>query len=146
HLQGGRFDRLSAAGTTAGPHPVSGVQDHGRLRSADVGTGLGGVLSERNRPHRAKSAAALGGVFQLPPALYSDTHRLVHGPGGASTLDVLWRLADRRRMTPSLTTGAAAFSLIVYCLVYSFIFAFGPYYISRLLPAGPAGRLILPPA
>ena len=54
------------------------------------------------------------------------------------------RTADA--MTPSLTTGAAAFSLIVYCLVYTFIFAFGTFYIYRLLHAGPAGRLILPPA
>ena len=54
------------------------------------------------------------------------------------------RTADA--MTPSLTAGAAAFSLIVYCLVYSFIFAFGTFYIYRLLHAGPAGRLILPPA
>ena len=48
-------------------------------------------------------------------------------------------------MTPSLTAGAAAFSLIVYCLVYTFIFAFGTFYIYRLLHAGPAERLILPP-
>jgi cytochrome d ubiquinol oxidase subunit I len=54
------------------------------------------------------------------------------------------RTADA--MTPSLTTGTAAFSLIVYCLVYSFIFAFGTFYIYRLLQAGPAGQLILPPA
>jgi cytochrome d ubiquinol oxidase subunit I len=54
------------------------------------------------------------------------------------------RTADA--MTPSLTAGAAAFSLIVYCLVYSFIFAFGTFYIYRLLLAGPAGHLILPPA
>jgi cytochrome d ubiquinol oxidase subunit I len=54
------------------------------------------------------------------------------------------RTADA--MTPSLTAGAAAFSLIVYCLVYSFIFAFGTFYIYRLLHASPAGRLILPPA
>ena len=54
------------------------------------------------------------------------------------------RTADA--MTPSLTAGTAAFSLIVYCLVYSFIFAFGIFYIYRLLQAGPAGQLILPPA
>jgi len=54
------------------------------------------------------------------------------------------RTADA--MTPSLTTGTAAFSLVVYCLVYSFIFAFGTFYIYRLLQAGPAGQLILPPA
>jgi cytochrome d ubiquinol oxidase subunit I len=53
------------------------------------------------------------------------------------------RTADA--MTPSLTAGAAAFSLIVYCLVYTFIFAFGTFYIYRLLHAGPVERLILPP-
>jgi cytochrome bd ubiquinol oxidase subunit I len=56
----------------------------------------------------------------------------------------LLRTADA--MTPSLTAGEAAFSLIVYCLVYTFIFAFGTYYIYRLLHAGPARTLILPPA
>jgi cytochrome d ubiquinol oxidase subunit I len=54
------------------------------------------------------------------------------------------RTADA--MTPSLAVGAAVFSLIVYGLVYTFIFAFGTFYIYRLLHAGPAGRLILPPA
>ena len=54
------------------------------------------------------------------------------------------RTADA--MTPSLTAGTAAFSLIVYCLVYSFIFAFGTFYIYRLLRAGPEGHLVLPPA
>jgi cytochrome d ubiquinol oxidase subunit I len=29
--------------------------------------------------------------------------------------------------------------------VYSFIFAFGVFYIYRLLRAGPVGRLVLPP-
>ena len=37
-------------------------------------------------------------------------------------------------------------SLLVFCLVYSFIFAFGTFYIYRLLRAGPEGRLVLPPA
>ena len=55
----------------------------------------------------------------------------------------LLRTADA--MTPSLTAGAAAFSLIVYCLVYTFIFSFGTFYIYRLLHAGPTERLILPP-
>ena len=49
-------------------------------------------------------------------------------------------------MTPSLAVGAAALSLIVYGLVYTFIFAFGTFYIYRLLHAGPTGRLIRPPA
>jgi cytochrome d ubiquinol oxidase subunit I len=48
-------------------------------------------------------------------------------------------------MTPFLTTRAATISLVVYCAVYVFIFAFGTYYIYLLLWAGPGGRLILPP-
>ena len=54
------------------------------------------------------------------------------------------RTADA--VTPFLTTRAAAISLIVYCTVYSFIFAFGIFYIYQLLRAGPVGRLVLPPA
>jgi cytochrome d ubiquinol oxidase subunit I len=52
------------------------------------------------------------------------------------------RTADA--MTPFLTTRAAAISLVVFCAVYSFIFAFGVLYIYRLLRAGPAGHLALP--
>jgi cytochrome d ubiquinol oxidase subunit I len=54
------------------------------------------------------------------------------------------RTADA--MTPFLTTGTAAVSLIVYCAIYTFIFAFGIYYIYRLLRAGPVGRGMLPPS
>src|SRR5207237_3536459 len=54
------------------------------------------------------------------------------------------RTADA--MTPFLNTRAVATSLAVYCVVYSFIFAFGTYYIYRLLRAGPEGRLVVPPA
>jgi len=54
------------------------------------------------------------------------------------------RTADA--MTPFLTASTAMTSLVVFCAVYSFIFAFGTYYIYRLLRAGPEGRLILPPA
>jgi cytochrome d ubiquinol oxidase subunit I len=54
------------------------------------------------------------------------------------------RTADA--MTPFLTARAAMTSLVVFCAVYSFIFAFGTYYIYRLLRAGPEGRLVLPPA
>jgi cytochrome bd ubiquinol oxidase subunit I len=49
-------------------------------------------------------------------------------------------------MTPFLTARTALTSLVVFCAVYSFIFAFGTYYIYRLLRAGPEGRLVLPPA
>ena len=47
----------------------------------------------------------------------------------------LLRTADAT--TPFLTERAAAASLVVYCTVYSFIFAFGTLYIYRLLRAGP---------
>ena len=54
------------------------------------------------------------------------------------------RTADA--MTPFLTARTAAISLAVCGVVYSFIFAFGTYYIYRLLRAGPEGRLVQPPA
>jgi cytochrome d ubiquinol oxidase subunit I len=54
------------------------------------------------------------------------------------------RTADA--MTPFLTTRAATISLIVFCTVYTFIFAFGIFYIYRLLRAGPIGQLVLPAA
>jgi cytochrome bd ubiquinol oxidase subunit I len=54
------------------------------------------------------------------------------------------RTADA--VTPFLTARTAMISLIVYCVVYSFIFAFGTYYIHRLLRAGPEGHLVLPPS
>src|SRR3984885_8514788 len=53
------------------------------------------------------------------------------------------RTADA--VTPFLTAQAAAISLVVFCAVYVFIFAFGVLYIYRLLRAGPAGHLVLPP-
>ena len=54
------------------------------------------------------------------------------------------RTADA--MTPFLTAREAAVSLVVFCAVYAFIFAFGIFYIYRLLRAGPAGYLLMPPS
>jgi cytochrome bd ubiquinol oxidase subunit I len=54
------------------------------------------------------------------------------------------RTADA--LTPFLTARTALTSLIVFCGVYSFIFAFGVVYIHRLLRAGPVGRLVVPTA
>jgi cytochrome d ubiquinol oxidase subunit I len=54
------------------------------------------------------------------------------------------RTADA--VTPYLTARAATISLIVFCIVYSFIFAFGTVYIYRLLRTGTVERLIVPPA
>jgi cytochrome d ubiquinol oxidase subunit I len=53
-------------------------------------------------------------------------------------------LRTANAMTPFLTTRAAAVSLAVYCAIYTFIFAFGIFYIYRLLRAGPTGTLIMP--
>jgi cytochrome d ubiquinol oxidase subunit I len=53
------------------------------------------------------------------------------------------RTADA--VTPFLTARAAMMSLIVFCSIYTFIFAFGIFYIYRLLRAGPIGHLTLPP-
>ena len=55
-------------------------------------------------------------------------------------------LRTANAMTPFLTARAATISLVVFCAVYSFIFAFGVLYIYRLLRAGPVGGLILPTA
>jgi cytochrome d ubiquinol oxidase subunit I len=54
------------------------------------------------------------------------------------------RTADA--MTPFLTARAATISLVVFGAVYTFIFAFGIFYIYRLLRAGPAGHLIKTPS
>jgi cytochrome d ubiquinol oxidase subunit I len=54
------------------------------------------------------------------------------------------RTADA--MTPFLTARTVEISLAVYCVVYSFVFAFGTYYIYRLFRAGPVGILVRPPA
>jgi cytochrome d ubiquinol oxidase subunit I len=54
-------------------------------------------------------------------------------------------LRTAQAVTPTLTVPAAATSLIIFCAVYSFIFAFGILYIYRLLRTGPVGRLVLPP-
>jgi cytochrome bd ubiquinol oxidase subunit I len=51
------------------------------------------------------------------------------------------RTADA--VTPFLTTRAAAISLVLYSVIYSFIFLFGIVYIHRLLRAGPAGALVV---
>jgi cytochrome d ubiquinol oxidase subunit I len=54
------------------------------------------------------------------------------------------RTADA--MTPFLTARAAAVSLVVFGAIYTFIIAFGIFYIYRLLRAGPVGRLIESPS
>src|SRR6202043_953582 len=53
------------------------------------------------------------------------------------------RTADA--MTPFLTTRAATISLVIFCAIYAFIFAFGTFYIYRLIRTGPAGKLFEAP-
>jgi cytochrome bd ubiquinol oxidase subunit I len=48
------------------------------------------------------------------------------------------RTADA--MTPFLTTHQATISLAIFCAVYAFIFAFGTFYIYRLIRLGPARK------
>jgi cytochrome d ubiquinol oxidase subunit I len=48
-------------------------------------------------------------------------------------------LRTAQAVTPFLTAYEAAISLAVFCSVYTLIFAFGTYYINRLLRAGPTG-------
>ncbi len=48
-------------------------------------------------------------------------------------------LRTRDAVTPSLQTGDVAFSLLAYIAVYLVIYAFGFYYVYRLLRDGPAG-------
>jgi len=52
------------------------------------------------------------------------------------------RTADA--VTPFLTAREATISLAVFCTIYTLIFAFGIFYIYRLLHAGPVGHLIEP--
>src|ERR1700730_4516387 len=48
--------------------------------------------------------------------------------------------------TRFLTAPPGSMSLVVFCAVYTLIFAFGIFYIYRLLRAGPVGHLIEPPS
>jgi len=56
----------------------------------------------------------------------------------------LLRTADA--VTPFLTARAATVSLLVFCAIYTLIFAFGAFYIHRLLWVGPVGPGVGPPA
>jgi len=53
------------------------------------------------------------------------------------------RTADA--MTPFLTTREATISLLIFCAIYAFIFAFGMFYIYRLIRTGPVGGPIESP-
>jgi cytochrome d ubiquinol oxidase subunit I len=48
-------------------------------------------------------------------------------------------------MTPFLTARAVTVSLVVFCTIYTLIFAFGIFYIYRLLRIGPSAPMLKPP-
>jgi cytochrome bd ubiquinol oxidase subunit I len=54
-------------------------------------------------------------------------------------------LRTAEAMTPFLTAREATTSLLVFGVVYTFVFAFGTFYIYRLLRAGPVGQPTKPP-
>src|SRR5262245_25181168 len=60
------------------------------------------------------------------------------------TVSGVLRTADA--MTPILTTRASTISLVVFCGIYTFSFAFCIFYMYRLLRAGPVGPLKRPPS
>jgi cytochrome d ubiquinol oxidase subunit I len=53
-------------------------------------------------------------------------------------------LRTANAVTPFLTARAATISLVVFCTIYALIFAFGIFYIYRLLRIGPAAPVIKP--
>jgi len=106
---------------------------------------LGSYLSLKNRIERNRLVLWLVFLsFPLPfIAILTGWYTAEVGRQPWVVYGVL-RTADA--MTPFLTARAAAISLVVFCAVYAFIFAFGIFYIYRLLRAGPAGHLIEPPS
>ena len=106
---------------------------------------LGSYLSFKNRLERSRFLLWLIFLsFPLPfIAILTGWYTAEVGRQPWVVYGVL-RTADA--MTPFLTTRAATISLVVFGAVYTFIFAFGTFYIYRLLRAGPAGHLIETPS
>jgi cytochrome bd ubiquinol oxidase subunit I len=106
---------------------------------------LGAYLSLRNRIERNRFVLWLVFLsFPLPfIALLTGWYTAEVGRQPWVVYGIL-RTADA--VTPFLTAREAASSLVVFCTIYTFIFAFGIFYIYRLLRAGPAGYLIEPPS
>ena len=102
---------------------------------------LGSYLSLKNRLERSRFLLWLIFLsFPLPfIAILTGWYTAEVGRQPWVVYGVL-RTADA--MTPFLTTRAATISLVVFSAIYTFIFAFGTYYIYRLLRAGPSGHLI----
>jgi cytochrome d ubiquinol oxidase subunit I len=104
---------------------------------------LGSYLSLKNRLEPSRSLLWLVFLsFPLPfIAILTGWYTAEVGRQPWVVYEVL-RTADA--VTPFLTMRTAAISLAVFCAIYTFIFAFGVFYIYQLLRAGPAGQLIEP--
>jgi cytochrome d ubiquinol oxidase subunit I len=106
---------------------------------------LGSYLSVRHRIERSRFVLWLVFLsFPLPfVAILTGWYTAEVGRQPWVVYGVL-RTTDA--MTPFLTARAAAVSLVVFGAIYTFIFAFGIFYIYRLLRAGPVGHLIESPS
>src|SRR6202023_2037262 len=104
---------------------------------------LGSYLSLKNRIERNRFVLWLVFLsFPLPfIAILTGWYTAEVGRQPWVVYGVL-RTADA--MTPFLTTRAASISLLVFGAIYTFIFAFGIFYIYRLLRARPGGAVIKP--
>ena len=142
-LNGREFHRLVVVHVIAS-HPVLHVSDHGRLRLNHAGSRVARVLLEHQRPHSAEPFLPMAPLSQLPSALHCHPDRLVHGGSGPQPWVVYGALRTADAMTPFLTAREAGVSLVVFCAIYTLIFAFGIFYLYRLLRAGPAVSRHLP--
>ena len=104
---------------------------------------VGSYLGRKNRIERSRLLLWLT-FFSFPLPFIAILTGWFTAEVGRQPWTVYGVLRTADALTPFLTTRAAAISLVVYCAIYSFIFAFGILYIYRLLRAGPAGRLVLP--
>jgi cytochrome d ubiquinol oxidase subunit I len=106
---------------------------------------LGSYLSIRQRIERTR--LLLWAIFlSFPLPFIATLTGWFTAEVGRQPWTVYGVLRTADAVTPFLTVRAATISLVVFCAVYLFIFAFGTLYIYRLLRAGPVGSLILPPA
>jgi cytochrome d ubiquinol oxidase subunit I len=106
---------------------------------------IGSYLSVKQRIERSRLLLWLT-FFSFPLPFIATLTGWFTAEVGRQPWVVYGVLRTADAMTPFLTTRAATISLIVFCAVYIFIFAFGTHYIYRLLQEGPAGDLVIPPA
>jgi len=94
---------------------------------------------ERNRP------VLWATFFSFPLPFIATLTGWFTAEVGRQPWVVYGMLRTANAMTPFLTTRAATISLIVFCAIYTFIFAFGMFYIYRLIRTGPVGKLFATP-